>query len=176
MAGRCNLKQANALKHGVYSTLGLLPGESQAKFKKHQKDVIDEFRPNGPVEHDIVMTIARALWRKQNLATFQTAQLVKFRYRQILEEALKSRGIPSSHSQMLGNKDENQAALEEAWRAAQKQAFSELGDSYEYRDDDFGTIEGLMKDLEVVERLDAVVDKCVKRFLMVRGVKALALP
>jgi hypothetical protein len=46
----------------------------------------------------------------------------------------------------------------------------------EYRDDDFGTIERLMKDLEVVERLDAVVDKCVKRLLMVRGVKALAPP
>jgi hypothetical protein len=63
-----------------------------------------------------------ALWRKQNLATFQTAQLVKFRYRQIIDEELKSRGIPSSHSQMFVHKDENQAALEEAWRAAQKQA------------------------------------------------------
>ena len=86
MAQPFKLKQSNALKHGVYSTIGLLPGESPAKFKKHQKDVIDEFRPNGPVEQDIVMTIARALWRKQNLATFQTAQLVKFRYRQLIDD------------------------------------------------------------------------------------------
>jgi hypothetical protein len=176
MAQRFTLKQSNALKHGVYSTIGLLPGESPVKFKKHQQDVIDELRPNGPVEHDIVMTIARALWRKQNLATFQTAQLVKFRYRQIIDEELKSRAIPSSHSQMFVHKGENQEALEEAWRAAQKQACGELGDLCEYRDDDFGTIERLMKDLEVVERLDAVVDKCVKRLLMVRGVKALAPP
>ena len=77
---------------------------------------------------------------------------------------------------MFIHKGENQAALEGAWRAAQKQACSELGDSCEYRDDDFGTIERLMKDLEIVERLDAVVDKCVKRLLMVRGVKALAPP
>jgi hypothetical protein len=98
MVRRFNLKQSNALKHGVYSTIGLLPGESPAKFKKHQEDVIDEFRPNGPVEHDIVMTIACTLWRKQNLATFQTAQLVKFRYRQIIDEELKSRAIPSLHS------------------------------------------------------------------------------
>jgi hypothetical protein len=75
---------------------------------------------------------------------------------------------------MSVDKNENQAALEEAWRAAQRQARSELGDSCEYRDDDFGTTERLMKDLQVVERLDAVVDKCVKRLLMVRGVKALA--
>ena len=60
MAQPFKLKQSNALKHGVYSTIGLLPGESPAKFKKHQKDVIDEFRPSGPVEHGIVMTIARA--------------------------------------------------------------------------------------------------------------------
>jgi hypothetical protein len=176
MARRFKLKQNNALKHGVYSTIGLLPGESPAKLKKHHNDVIDELRPNGPVEHDIVMTIARALWRKQNLATFQTAQLVKFRYRQIIDEELKSRAIPTSHSEMVVHKGENQAVLEEAWRAAQKQACGELGDSCEYRDDDFGTIERLMKDLEVVERLDAVVDKCVKRLLMVRKMKALAPP
>jgi hypothetical protein len=176
MAQRFKLKQSNALKYGVYSTIGLLPGESPRKFKKHQKDVIDEFRPNGPVEHDIIMTIAGALWRKQNLATFQTAQLARFRYRQIVDEKLKDREMLSSHSQMFVHKDENQAALEEAWRAAQMQAYGQLGDSCEYRDDDFGTIERLMKDLEVVERLDAVVDKCVKRLLMVRGVKALAPP
>jgi hypothetical protein len=176
MVRRFNLKQSNALKHGVYSTIGLLPGESPAKFKKHQEDVIDEFRPNGPVEHDIVMTIACTLWRKQNLATFQTAQLVKFRYRQIIDEELKSRAIPSLHSQIFVHKGENQAALEEACRAAQKHAYGELGGLCEYRDDDFGTIERLMKDLEVVERLDAVVAKCLKRLLMVRGVKALAPP
>ena len=174
MAQHFNLKQSNAFKHGVYSAIGLLPGESPAKLKKYQQHIIDEFKPNGPVEHDIVMTIARALWRKQNLATFKTAQLMKFRYRQIIDEELKSHGIPCSHSQVFIHKGENQAALEGAWRAAQKQACSELGDWCEYGDDDFGTIERLMKDLEIIERLDAVVDKCVKRLLMVRGVKALA--
>src|SRR5271168_1993483 len=69
---------------GVYSTTVLLPGESPGEFKKHQNYVIDEFRPNGPVEHDIVLTIARLLWRKQNLASFETAKLVNLRYRQIL--------------------------------------------------------------------------------------------
>jgi hypothetical protein len=74
-------------------------------------------------------------------------------------------------------KDENHAAVEEAWRAAQKQARSELGDWYwdEFRDDEFGTIERLMKDLELAERLDAIVDKCLKRLLMVRGVKSVVL-
>ena len=91
MAQPFKLKQSNALRLGVYSTIGLLPGESPAKFKKLQKNVIDEFKPNGTVEHDIVMTIARALWRKQNLATLETAKLAKFRFSEIFEEELKSR-------------------------------------------------------------------------------------
>jgi hypothetical protein len=177
MAERFKLKQSNALKHGVYSTIGLLPGESPAIFKKHQKIVIDEFRPNGLVELDIVLTIARLLWRKQNLASFEIGKLVKSRYRQILEEELQSRGIQTLLSQMSVLKGENRAALGEAIRAAQKQARSELGDWDwdEFRDDDFGTIERLLKDLELEERLDATIDKCLRRLLMVRGVKSVAL-
>jgi hypothetical protein len=93
MAERSKRKQTNALKHGAYSTIGLMPGESPALFKKHQKVVVDEFRPNGPVELDIVLTIARLLWRKQNLASCETAKLVNLRFRQILEEEKKAAGI-----------------------------------------------------------------------------------
>ena len=90
MAERSKLKQRSALKHGAYSTIGLLPGESPALFKKLQNIVVDELTPNGPVELDIVLTIARLLWRKQNLASFETAKLLNFRYRQILEEERKA--------------------------------------------------------------------------------------
>jgi hypothetical protein len=91
MAERSKLKQRSAFKHGAYSTIGLLPGESPALFKKLQKIVVDELTPNGPVELDIVLTIARLLWRKQNLASFETAKLLNFRYCQILEEEKKPR-------------------------------------------------------------------------------------
>src|SRR4029077_18987968 len=143
------LKHRNALKHGAYSTIGLLPGESPALFKKHQKVVLDEFRPNGPVELDIVLTIARLLWRKQNLVSCDTAKLVNFRFRQIFEEEKKGRGF--SHSQIFV-KGENHTALEEAWRAAQTKARSELGgwDWDEFQDDDFGTRERLKKDLDSI--------------------------
>jgi hypothetical protein len=168
MAERYKPKQSNALKHGVYSTIGLLPGESPTEFKKNQQDVIDDLRPNGPVEHDIVLTIARLLWRKQNLITFQTAELVKSRFDEILEEELERRGFGSSQ-------DEEPAARQEAERAAEKRARSELGECYKFMDDDFGTIDRLMMDLEIGERLDAIIDKCFRRLLMVRGVKSMAL-
>jgi hypothetical protein len=128
-------------------------------------------RPNGLVELDIVLTIARLLWRKQNLASFETAKLVNSRVRQILEEEKKPR------DPTFAQKGENHAPLEEAWRSAQTKARSELGDWDwdEFQDDDFGTSERLKKDLELEERLDAIIEKCVRRLLLVRGVKSMAL-
>ena len=44
-----------------------LPGESPADFEKLHKDLISELAPVEALENDIVATIARLLWRKQNL-------------------------------------------------------------------------------------------------------------
>jgi hypothetical protein len=170
MAARFRLRRSNALKHGAYSTIGLLPGESPA-VKKHEKAVVDDLGPNGALELDIVLTIARLLWRKQNIATFRLAELVKLRCDQIHDEELESRGIVSRHFQT----SEDQAARDEASRAAEKQARSELGDCYKFTEDDIGTVERLMLDLEVEERIDAVIDKCLRRLLMVRGVKSMGV-
>ena len=58
-----------ALKHGAYSATAILPGESQAEFEKLHRDIIAGWNPSGVLENDIVMTITRLLWRKQNLET-----------------------------------------------------------------------------------------------------------
>jgi hypothetical protein len=68
-----------ALKHGAYSASGILPGEDPAAFKKLHHKLIAELRPIGALEDDIVGTIARLLWRKQNLATFRVAELARAR-------------------------------------------------------------------------------------------------
>jgi hypothetical protein len=36
------------------------------------------------------------------------------------------------------------------------------------------TIEGLMKELNIKERLDSLISKCLKQLLVVRGVKSLS--
>jgi hypothetical protein len=64
-----------ALKHGAYSATALLPGEDMAAFKELHEKIIAELAPVGPLEDDIVATITRLLWRKQNLATFRKAEL-----------------------------------------------------------------------------------------------------
>ena len=76
----------SALKHGAYSATAVLPGESQAEFEKLHRGLIAEFFPSGLLEDDIVMNMARLLWRKQNLLTFQIAESARSRYWQIIHE------------------------------------------------------------------------------------------
>jgi hypothetical protein len=66
-----------ALKHGAYSATTILPGEDSTAFKKLHRELIAEFSPEGTLERDAVDTMARLLWRKQNLATFRVAELAR---------------------------------------------------------------------------------------------------
>ena len=63
-----------ALKHGAYSATAVLPGESRAAFEKLHRGLIAEFIPSGVLEDDIVMDMARLVWRKQNLGTLRIAE------------------------------------------------------------------------------------------------------
>ena len=153
-----------ALKHGAYSTTALLPGESRAAFEKLHRALIDELSPNGALEKDTVATIARLLWRKQNLESFRIAELAQARYSSIeLEKRLESGPALSIVS----------GPPLKARQAAETQARKELGETYEL----IGvgaTVERLLEDLSVQERLDAMIDKSLKRLLFLRGLKSLA--
>jgi hypothetical protein len=50
--------------------------------------------------------------------------------------------------------------------APDAEAFIEMGELV--------TIERLYKDLEVIDRLDSLIDRSLKRLLMVRGVKSIS--
>jgi hypothetical protein len=52
------LKNLNALKHGVYSHLKLLPEESCEEFEQLHRDVYAEFDPQGPVQESKADSIA----------------------------------------------------------------------------------------------------------------------
>jgi hypothetical protein len=69
------------------------------------------------------------------------------------------------------------AVREAAIRAAEDQARKELGGTYKLAEiDEAATIDRLMKALEVQDRLDAMIDKCLKRLLFLRGLKSTSRP
>ncbi|HEY7248207.1 MAG TPA: hypothetical protein VH678_30455 [Xanthobacteraceae bacterium] len=66
-------------------------------------------------------------------------------------------------------------AKQDARRAADEQARQELGDIHQLIDiGEPATIDGLMKELDVKERLDGMINRCLKQLLMVRGIKSLS--
>ena len=165
-----------ALKHAGYSATTLLPGEDSAAFESLHRALITEFIPVGALEEDIVADIARLTWRKLNLATFRIAELAKERHRKIAYE--KVRGVDydfSDNDLQIGDFDIDPARRRKGYRAAEQQAREELGDIYQLIDiGEPATVKGLMKELEIKERLDSLISKCLKQLLMVRGVKSLS--
>jgi hypothetical protein len=159
-------KHHPALKHGGYAATGILPGENAVEFEKLHRDLIAELIPNGVLEDDIVATMARLLWRKQNLATFRIAELARSRCKQIWSEE-----IPPVFPDFM-----DPVAREEGIRAAEDRARKELGDTYELVEigERATTANGLMEDLEVQDRMDAMIDKCLKRLLFLRGLKSIS--
>ncbi|MBL8176493.1 MAG: hypothetical protein JNK48_17590 [Bryobacterales bacterium] len=53
----------NAVKHGYYSNHVVLPGESTEEFVKLRQSYIDQFRPTGQLETDLIQDLADARWR-----------------------------------------------------------------------------------------------------------------
>ena len=61
-------------------------------------------------------------------------------------------------------------------RAAEEQARKELGDEYELiKIGKAATFDGLIKELEIRERLEAAIARCLKQLLLVRGVKSISV-
>jgi hypothetical protein len=177
-------KSHPALKHGGYAATIVLPGESVAEFEKLHRDLIADFIPDGALEEDIVADLAGRLWRKQNLATFRTAKVARQHCREIMdrewhyvrdltEEDKEAREWYGITEETELRERVSLAEREEAIRAADDIARNELGDTYELaKMADTVTVACLMKDLAVEERLDATIDKCLKRLLFVKGLKS----
>ena len=167
-----------ALKHGAYSATTLLPGESRAEFEKLHRDLMAELTPSGVLEDDIVKTIAHLVWRKQNLATLRIAERAQARRRAIVDQKL---GITDAlfsiytESDPVKRQELRQAATAER-QLAEGEAQEELGELYELTDaGESATFDGLTKELEIRERLDAAINRLVKQLLMVRGVKSMTV-
>ena len=110
------------------------------------------------------------MWRKQNLSTFSIAEFARKRVEAITCSKLPRPQIAFHDPTQIDPAD--RAAAEEA---ATEQAQEELGQTYRLVEiGEAATIDGLMRELDVRERLDVNIDRCIKRLLQVRGVKSIS--
>jgi len=140
----------------------------------HQ-DLIVELTPNGALEEDIVAIIARLVWRRQNLGTFRIAERVRERWWAITSEKGPG-GFLIEYQPLLGKQIEIDPAVRAAaWKAAKDQARAEFGAAYDFVEmGEIATVEQLAKDLVVEGRLDAMIERCLKRLLYLRGLKSIS--
>jgi hypothetical protein len=60
----------NALKHGAFSDDLILPGESKREFSSLLQSLFAEWKPNGALEVDTVLTLAKHIQSKRRLERF----------------------------------------------------------------------------------------------------------
>ncbi len=163
----------NALKHAGYATTSILPGESAAEFEKLHQALISELNPNGALEDETVASLAHLLWRKRNLITFRIAKRAQQRVAQIQDAIVPGMDLGAPKSD---GSDDLERTFTEKLCAAEAKARKELGELYRLVEmGEEATVDCLMSDLAVQERLDAMIDKCLKRLLYVRGLKSMSV-
>jgi hypothetical protein len=72
-------RRPSALKHGVFSASGILPGEDPAEFDALFRSLKNEWQPSGITERAAVLGLAQCLWRLHRLDVFEQAELLKAR-------------------------------------------------------------------------------------------------
>jgi hypothetical protein len=151
MVARPRLRKVHpALKHAAYSTTTILPGEDRAAFEELHQELLDEYEPEGISEIDVIADLAHLTWRKRNVGTYLITKRARARFNWIQREW----NILSDP--LLAKK----AAFEQE---AAKQAREELGHTaVEVIDDSIPpTTEFLFQELEIRERLDHLIDRCL---------------
>jgi hypothetical protein len=156
MRGRLNRSPARPCRH---PETAVLPGEDRIEFEKLHSDLITEFCPDGALEHSTVADLARFIWRKGNLATFRKAELASRRYHDL--KSPKDRSWPP-------NIDIDMAEFEEfvaKHRAQEELIRKELGEeTYALaKPGKAAEVKPFIEDLNIEERLDAMIDRCLQR-------------
>jgi hypothetical protein len=72
--------KTNALTHGAFAQELILPGESKREFKMLLESLVAEWSPNGALEEDAVLTLAKYIWAKRRIDRYHLleARLIHF--------------------------------------------------------------------------------------------------
>src|SRR5262245_8899954 len=65
-------KHLNAIKHGVFSSMAILPGEDPVEYADLAQAFSNEWSPEGPTEVDAVFTLTNCVWRKRRIREYIT--------------------------------------------------------------------------------------------------------
>ncbi len=115
--------------------------------------------------------MAMLIWRKQNLSTYRLAELAKQQYKAIC--AKYGPRFDLGMQFLLGKDERSEDQIRADAKAAEEEIRSALGDLLALVEmGDAVTIDQLLKDLALIDRINGMLDRCHKRLLTERGVKS----
>jgi hypothetical protein len=76
LAGKQRSKY-NAQKHGIFSKVAVIAGESQKAFKALLDGLRDDFQPVGTMENVLVEKLALLIWQSRRLASAENAEVLR---------------------------------------------------------------------------------------------------
>ena len=62
----------NALRHGLTGQTVVLPTEDHSAYERHSQSLLDECKPNGAIETQLVQSLIDTSWRMNRTATVET--------------------------------------------------------------------------------------------------------
>jgi hypothetical protein len=88
----------NALRHGLTGRHVTLPSEDIGAYKRHVKSFEDHLQPQGPIEANLVQSLADTAWRLNRVTALETKILIS---PESLEAQIKALANMSLYSQRL---------------------------------------------------------------------------
>jgi len=104
----------NALRHGLTGHTIVLPSEDQSAYQRHSQSFLDEYRPQGATETQLVQSLLDTSWQLNRAAAVETN--------------LFSLGISESENRIRASHPEAEAALNMALAYREhNRAFANIG-------------------------------------------------
>jgi hypothetical protein len=168
---------SNALKHGAFSEVLILPGEDPAAFEELKRSLFAEYNVSGCSKESTMTSIAKAMWQLQRLGVYEHVQYLRARgdspqsfangkspITEAINEFMRKSGfaIPDDPSPNVATVPVQPA------EKSNEELLLELGNLV--------TLEHLDKELDVENKLQTKIDRLFKRFFQIRGMKSLIGP
>ena len=160
----------NALKHGAFSEILILPGEDPQDFEKLKNELFAEYKPSGVSEERVMLAIARAFWQERRLVLFQYVQHARARKTTVDSDGGYALSKSLHDFQVkIGLTTEPfvpPAVRPTTAEERANEALLELGRLL--------TLDHFEKELDVESKLQSKIDRLFKRFFQMKAMKQIA--
>lgn len=143
-----NKRALNNLKHGAFAKATILPGEDPAEFQELCEEIFDDVQPQGVLEEDAALTLAKLLWRKWRLCALRQKNLL----------SLATEVVGPAKLSVLLDLRASKSASPDRLALDQPPAV------------DFKIFE---RELNLEERLDLLIDRAVKRIVQLKTMRSM---